>query len=147
MLSGKSLIRGNRHAEKSARTYVMAAPFAVHLKSGTLRRRLAWLIICVVVVAVAPIAGVLAWRDGEREVALETARLDAAARVVASMASDATAHGDVQGAFHALRSIGQMQDIVYARIEAPVGKLLVEAGAGARLVNDVQAGTGVDKSS
>ena len=116
-------------------------------RSGTLRRRLAWLIICVVAVAVTPIAGVLAWRDGEREVALETARLNAAARVVASMASDATAHGDVQGAFHALRSIGQMQDIVYARIEAPVGKLLVEAGAGARLVNDVQAGTGVDKSS
>src|SRR6202030_4314213 len=43
--------------------------------------------------------------------------------------------------------IGQMQDIVYARIEAPVGKLLVETGAGARLVSDVQAGTSVDKSS
>jgi len=119
----------------------------VQARSGTLRRRLAWLIICVVGVAVTPIAGVLAWRDGEREVALETARLNAAARVVASMASDATAHGDVQGAFHALRSIGQMQDIVYARIEAPVGKLLVETGAGARLVNDVQTGRGVDGSS
>jgi signal transduction histidine kinase/CheY-like chemotaxis protein len=119
----------------------------VQARSGTLRRRLAWLIICVVGVAVTPIAGVLAWRDGEREVALETARLTAAARVVASMASEATAYGDVQGAFHALRSIGQMQDIVYARIEAPVGKLLVETGAGARLVNDVQTGRGVDGSS
>jgi hypothetical protein len=107
---------------------VTAATSAVRVKSDTLRRRLTWLIICVVVVAVAPIAGVLAWRDGEREVALETARLDAAARVVASMASEAAARGDVQGAFHALRSIGQMPDVEYARVEAPAGTLLVETG-------------------
>jgi hypothetical protein len=112
----------------------------VQVKSETLRRRLACLIIAVVIVAVAPIAGVLAWRDGDREVALETARLDAAARVVASMASDAVAVRDAQGAFHALRSIGQMPEIEYARVEAPAGTLLVETGAGARLISDVQTG-------
>jgi hypothetical protein len=112
----------------------------VQAKSGTLRRRLCQLVVCVVIVAVGPISGVLAWRDGEREVALETARLDAAARVVASMASDAAAQDDVQGAFRALRSIGQMQDVEYARIEAPAGTLLVETGAGVRLVGDIQAG-------
>jgi signal transduction histidine kinase/CheY-like chemotaxis protein/HPt (histidine-containing phosphotransfer) domain-containing protein len=119
----------------------------VQTNSGTLRRRLARLIICVVVVAVAPIAGVLAWRDGEREVSLETARLNAAARVVASMASEAAAHGDVQGAFQALRSISQMPDVEYARIEAPTGTLLVETGAGARLVNDIQAGRDASEPS
>jgi signal transduction histidine kinase/CheY-like chemotaxis protein/HPt (histidine-containing phosphotransfer) domain-containing protein len=119
----------------------------VQAQSGTLRRRLAWLIICVVGVAVTPIAGVLAWRDGEREVSLETARLNAAARVVSSMASEAASDGDVQGAFHALRSIGQMQDVEYGRIEAPPGKLLVETGAGARLVSDVRASPSTGRSS
>jgi signal transduction histidine kinase len=114
----------------------------VQAKPRTLRRRLAWLIICVVGVAVTPIAGVMAWRDGEREVALETARLDAAARVIASTAAEPTAQGDVQDAFHALRSIAQMSDVEYARIEAPVGKLLVETGAGVRLVRDTQSGRG-----
>jgi signal transduction histidine kinase/CheY-like chemotaxis protein/HPt (histidine-containing phosphotransfer) domain-containing protein len=109
-------------------------------KARTLRRRLVWLIVCVVGVAVIPIAGVLAWRDGEREIALETARLNSAALVVASMASKAAAARDVRGAFEALRSIGQMHDIEYGRIEAPAGILLVETGAGVRLVNDVQAG-------
>jgi two-component system sensor histidine kinase BarA len=114
----------------------------VQAQSRTLRRRLAWLIICVVSVAVAPIAGVLAWRDGGREISLETARLDAAARVIASMTAEAAAAGDAQGAFHALRSIGQMQDIEYGRIEVPVGKLLVETGSGARLIGDIRFGQG-----
>jgi signal transduction histidine kinase/CheY-like chemotaxis protein len=98
------------------------------------------LIVCVVGVAVTPIAGVLAWRDGEREIALETARLNAAALVVASMTSKAAAERDVHGGFEALRSIGQMHDVEYGRIEAPSGVLLVETGAGVRLVSDVQAG-------
>jgi signal transduction histidine kinase/CheY-like chemotaxis protein/HPt (histidine-containing phosphotransfer) domain-containing protein len=112
----------------------------VQAKTRTLRRRLTWLIVCIVGVAVTPIAGVLAWRDGEREVALETARLNAAALVVASMTAKAAAERDVSGAFQALRSIGQMQDVEYGRIEAPVGVLLVETGAGVRLIGDVRAG-------
>ena len=111
-------------------------------QSTTLRRRLTWLIICVVGVAVTPIAGVMAWRDGGREVALETARLTAAARVIASTAAEATAQGNTQDAFHALRWIAQMSDVEYARIEAPVGKLLAETGAGVRLVGDTQSGRG-----
>ena len=111
-------------------------------RSRTLRRRLVWLIIWIVGVAVTPIAGVLAWRDGEREVALETARLNAAARVVASVTSKAASDRDVQGAFHALRSIGQMDDVEYGRIEAPPGVLLVETGAGVRLTDDVRDGRG-----
>ena len=116
-------------------------------KQRTLRRRFVWMIICIVGVAVTPIAGVLAWRDGDREVALETARLKAAALVVASMTSKAAADRDVQGAFKALRSISQMRDVEYGRIEAPIGVLLVETGAGVRLVNDVQAGRGAGSVS
>jgi len=111
----------------------------VQAKSRTFRRRLVWLVVCVVGVATTPIAGVLAWRDGEREVALETARLDAAALVVASASGQPAAEGDVRGAFQALRTIGQMRDVEYGRIEAPAGKLLVETGAGVRLVGDVRA--------
>ena len=119
---------------------IETGPYHLQAKTRTLRRRLVWLIVCVVGVAVTPIAGVLAWRDGEREIALETARLNAAALVVASMTSKAAAERDVHGGFEALRSIGQMHDVEYGRIEAPSGVLLVETGAGVRLVSDVQAG-------
>lgn len=107
--------------------------------SRTFRRRLIWLVICVVGIATTPIAGVLAWRDGNREVALETEQLEAAAFVVASATAKPAAERDIPGAFQALRSIGQMRNVEYGRIEAPTGKLLVETGAGVRLVGDVQA--------
>ncbi len=97
------------------------------------------LVVASVGLAAAPIAGVSAWRDGAREVALETARLSAAARVVASLASTPAAHNDRMGAFTAIRSIAQMQDVVYGRIEGANGKLLVETGAGVRLRSDVRA--------
>ena len=44
-------------------------------RQNTLRRKLVLLVVCSVGLAAAPIAGVSAWRDGAREVALETARL------------------------------------------------------------------------
>ena len=108
-------------------------------RQNTLRRKLVWLVVCSVGLAAAPIAGVSAWRDGAREVALETARLNAAARVVASIASTAAAHDDRMGAFRAIRAIAQMNDVVYGRIEGANGKLLVETGAGVRLQDDVHA--------
>jgi len=107
-------------------------------RQNTLRRKLVWLVIASVGLAAAPIAGVSAWRDGAREVALETARLSAAAHVMASVASTAAAHNDRMGAFRAIRSIAQMNDIVYGRIEGANGTLLVETGAGVRLQRDVQ---------
>jgi len=96
------------------------------------------LVVCSVGLAAGPIAGVSAWRDGAREVALETARLSAAARVVASLASQAAADNDRMGAFRALRSIAQMDDVGYGRIEGAKGTLLVETGAGVRLRSDVR---------
>ncbi len=97
------------------------------------------LVVSSVGLAAAPIAGVSAWRDGAREVALETARLSATARVVASLASASAAHNDRMGAFNAIRSIAQMRDVVYGRIEGVGGRLLVETGAGVRLRSDVKA--------
>ncbi len=108
-------------------------------RQSTLRRKLVLLVIYSVGLAAAPIAGVSAWRDGAREVALETARLSAAAHVVASLASQAAAHNDRMGAFRSLRAIAQMNDVGYGRIEGANGKLLVETGAGVRLASDVQA--------
>ncbi len=108
-------------------------------RQSTLRRKLVLLVVCSVGLAAAPIAGVSAWRDGAREVALETARLSAAAHVVASLSAQAAAHNDQMGAFRALRAIAQMSDVGYGRIEGANGKLLVETGAGVRLHSDVQA--------
>ena len=89
--------------------------------------------------AVAPIAAISAWRNGARDVALETARLGAVAQVVAALAADATGQDDAQGAFRALRAIGQMKDVEYGRIEALDGRRLVETGSGARLASDTRA--------
>ncbi|HVZ68025.1 MAG TPA: EAL domain-containing protein [Rhizomicrobium sp.] len=111
-------------------------------RQTTLRRKLVLLVISSVGLAASPIAGISAWRDGEREVALETARLDAAARVVASLSSNAAAHNDRMGAFRAIRSIAQMSDVVYGRVEGANGKLLVETGAGVRLHGDVKSSGG-----
>ena len=108
-------------------------------RSRTLRRNLAWLVIAVVGLAVIPIAGVAAWQNGEREVALETVRLDAAARVVASLAVEGAAQNSPQEAFRALRAIAQVSGVEYGRIEAFDGKMLAETGAGARLTSDVRA--------
>jgi EAL domain-containing protein (putative c-di-GMP-specific phosphodiesterase class I)/signal transduction histidine kinase/CheY-like chemotaxis protein len=120
--------------------FVNSASDPAAIGGKTLRRRLTLLVAVVVGLAVVPMAGVSAWRDGERAVALETARLGAAAHVVASLASDATLKGDKQGAYHALRAIGQMPDVEYGRILRADGGLLVETGAGTRLVRDVRAG-------
>ena len=42
--------------------------------------------------------------------------------------------------FRALRSIGQMPDVEYGRIEDRTGRLLVEVGAGVRLASDIRGG-------
>ena len=81
-------------------------------------------------------AALSGWTDARRQAALETARLTQTAQVIGSMAAPSVALNDASGAFLAVRSIGQMPDIVYARIQTTDGYLLAETGGGVRLSSD-----------
>ena len=81
-------------------------------------------------------AGLSGWTDARRQAGVETARLTQTARVIGSMAAPSVAARDASGAFLAVRSIGQMPDIVYARIQTADGYLLAETGGGVRLNSD-----------
>ena len=81
-------------------------------------------------------AALSGWTDARRQAALETARLTQTAQVIGSMAGPSVARNDASGAFLAVRSIGQMPDIVYARILTAEGYLLAETGGGIRLNSD-----------
>ena len=81
-------------------------------------------------------ATISGWIDARRQTALETERLLQTARVIGSLAADPVRRGESAGAFLAVRSISQMPDIIYARIESAEGELLAETGAGVRLNSD-----------
>ncbi len=57
--------------------------------------------------------------------------------MIGSLASTAVATSDRPAAFAAIRSVSQMPDISYARLESRTG-LLAETGGGARLVRDAR---------
>ena len=102
----------------------------------SLRGKLSFLVVSSVGVAVALVAGVSAWREGQRDAAVQIDRLRATATVMSSLSAEATAAGDRRRGYEVLRSIARMPDVFYARISAPDGRVLVQTGAGARLVND-----------
>ena len=103
----------------------------------TLRGKLTFLVVSSVGVAVALVAGVSAWRDGQRDAAMQIDRLRATATVMSSLAAEATAKGDRARGFEVIRSIAQMPGVFYASIEGRDGRVLVQTGSGARLTSDV----------
>ena len=104
----------------------------------TLRSKLILLVMIPLTLAAVLTTGMSAWRDAQEATHLETAELQSTARIIAAFAADAVAAGERTEAFAALRSIAQMDDVTYARIDTADGELLVETGAGARLVSDAQ---------
>jgi len=92
--------------------------------------------------AVALVAVASAWREGRRDATVAMDRLANSATVLASLSGEASATNDRPRAFAALRSIGMMGDVVYARIERPDGSLLAETGSGVRLTRDVRTVSG-----
>jgi len=105
-------------------------------------RKLRLLVLASVGLAVALVAVASAWREGRRDATVAMDRLANSATVLASLSGEASATNDRSRAFAALRSIGMMGDVVYARIERPDGSLLAETGSGVRLTRDVRAVSG-----
>ena len=102
----------------------------------SLRGKLSFLVVSSVGVAVALVAGVSAWRDGQRDAAVQIDRLRATATVMSSLSANAAAAGDRARSYEVLRSIARMPGVFYARIAEPDGRVLVQTGSGARLIRD-----------
>ncbi len=103
----------------------------------TLRGKLSFLVVSSVGVAVALVASVSAWRDGQRDAAMQIDRLRATATVMSSLSAEAVATGDRARGFEVIRSIARMPGVFYASIEQADGHALVQTGSGARLTTDV----------
>jgi EAL domain-containing protein (putative c-di-GMP-specific phosphodiesterase class I)/signal transduction histidine kinase/CheY-like chemotaxis protein len=114
----------------------------LHGRRRSIRGKLTLLVLLSVSLAVLLITGVSAWRDSQREAVLQTERLQAAAAVIASLSGEAADRGDRAGAYTAVRAIGAMPDVLYARVESRGGRLLAETGSGARLSGDAKVRRG-----
>jgi EAL domain-containing protein (putative c-di-GMP-specific phosphodiesterase class I)/signal transduction histidine kinase/DNA-binding NarL/FixJ family response regulator/HPt (histidine-containing phosphotransfer) domain-containing protein len=120
----------------------LSAPTPTRRRSGSIRAKLTVLVLASVGMAVAVVSGISAWRDGQREAALQVDRLSAEAAVLSSVTSEAAFQGDRARAYEAIRSISLMPDVAYARVESANGALLAETGSGVRLLTDVKVAKG-----
>lgn len=109
---------------------------------GSIHRKLALLLLAALGTTCVVTATFTGWSDANRQTATETERLVQTARVIGSMAAEAVATEDSAGAFAAVRSIGQMPSIRYARIQTVSGRLLAETGGGVRLASDASISSG-----
>jgi signal transduction histidine kinase/EAL domain-containing protein (putative c-di-GMP-specific phosphodiesterase class I)/CheY-like chemotaxis protein len=114
---------------------------------SSIRAKLSVLVLASVGLAVALVSVISTWRDGEREASLQADRLTSTAQVLSSLSSEAAASGDRAQAYAVIRSIGQMPDVAYARVERADGSLLAETGSGVRLVSDPAVSAGRPRAS
>ena len=104
---------------------------------GSIRRKLIGLVLSSLLTTCLITAALSGWLDARRQSQLETERLTQTAHVIGSLAAAAVERSDASGAFVAIRSIGQMPDVQYARIVGPDQRLLAETGGGVRLNSDI----------
>jgi signal transduction histidine kinase/DNA-binding NarL/FixJ family response regulator len=107
---------------------------------ATIGRKLVLLVLSALAVTGLITATLVGWTDADRQARAETLRLTRTAAVIGSMASDAVRAEDRAQAFAALRSISQMPEVTYGRIQMLDGRLLAETGGGVRLSTDVATG-------
>ncbi|MHB8285394.1 MAG: histidine kinase dimerization/phospho-acceptor domain-containing protein, partial [Caulobacteraceae bacterium] len=103
----------------------------------TVSGKLTLLVLTSVGLSVGLVASVSAWRDAERDAAMQSERFRTTAGVMASLSAKAAGEQNAADAFHILRSISFTPGVTYARIERPDGRLLAEVGSGGRLTSDV----------
>lgn len=114
----------------------------VDFGKGAISRRMVGLVLAALGVAFLITAINVAWADARRQASLETGRLSQTARVIGALSAEAVEAGDAAAAFKALRAIGQMPGVNYARLDGRDGRILAESGSGARLLSDASVGGG-----
>ncbi|MFN4295500.1 MAG: EAL domain-containing protein [Brevundimonas sp.] len=108
----------------------------------TIGRKLVVLVLSALATSFFTTAGLSTVIEARRQADLEVERLTQAARVIGSLSAEAIRERDRRGAFEGVRSIRQMPDVTYARIETPDGAVLAETGGGLRLSRDAQVREG-----
>lgn len=106
------------------------------IAKGSLGRKLIGLVMVALMASFVVTALFATWNDLRQQAAMETERLTQIARVIGAEAARAVQETDRAAAYTTLRSVGQMPNISYARLQTLDGKLLAETGSGARLVSD-----------
>ncbi|WP_162998104.1 EAL domain-containing protein [Brevundimonas lutea] len=118
----------------------------ISFRKGSIGRRLVGLVLAALGAAFLITSISVAWTDARRQAAAETQRLAQTARVIAALSAESVEARDSAGAFRALRSIGQMPEVNYGRLDQKDGRTLAEIGGGARLLTDASV-TGGDNVS
>ncbi len=120
----------------------MRSFFKLSHNGRSISARLTLLVLASVGFAVLTVSAVTTYRDARRDAAQQVNRLTDTAKVFAALSAEAAAAADRAAAFAAIRSIKQMPDVEYARIETADGLALVETGRGARLARDLAVADG-----
>ena len=94
----------------------------------SLRNQLTWLVVIAVLGAVMLSTASFVWRNVSQYGADRTRELEANATVFAATISAPVAAGDRRATLEALRAIGEMPHLHYARVLTPGGEVFVELG-------------------
>jgi signal transduction histidine kinase/CheY-like chemotaxis protein len=104
----------------------------------TIARKLALLVMGAVGIAAVAMGAVSVWQEILRYTEVKAQALLASAQVFASATARATAAGDPVAAYEAMRAIGHIPHLRYARIETATGKALAVLGAATTLDGDLR---------
>ena len=96
------------------------------------------LAVCVaIVVAQIVVACVSIWQDTSLYARSKQETMLSTAQAIAAAVAGPASRGDANGAFRALRAIGNIQSAVYVRVEDKYGRTLAESGQAEQLESDV----------
>jgi hypothetical protein len=95
---------------------------------STLRFRLSAAVSAITLMSILLLAALFVWKDFDKTISGERARLSSIATAYAAAAADAAAGRDQREMLEVLRGIGALPDIVFAGISAPDGQVIAEIG-------------------
>jgi EAL domain-containing protein (putative c-di-GMP-specific phosphodiesterase class I)/signal transduction histidine kinase/CheY-like chemotaxis protein len=108
----------------------------------SIRGKLAKLVVAAVAAAAVVLSAVSLWQETARYADSKRQSLLGTAEVFASATATAAAAGDRRAALDAMRAIGRIPGVAYARVERPVGRTLAVIGAAAQLDSDLRLDAG-----
>src|SRR5262245_22520593 len=104
----------------------------------SISRRLSLLVLGSVMIGLLAAATLSIWMETDRYLAAKQRELQAVAKVFASATATAVTARDPAAARNAMRAIGQIAGMQYARIKTPEGGTLADMGFAAQLDSDLR---------
>ncbi|QGM96096.1 ATP-binding protein [Methylocystis parvus] len=104
----------------------------------SIARKLAFLVAIAVATAAMTMSAVLLWQETKRYAVTKSESLFASAHVFASAAAQGVAEKNQTAVYQAIKAIGQIPGLLYARIENNRGQLLAVMGGATQLDGDLR---------